>query len=521
MQNKTETIVTQLHPIEIRTLSVFRKIRPAYMSELKQASGLREAQLRMALEWLQLKELIVISAERNDIWVSLTDAARSLKNGKLLETQILELLAGQDTLSIADLAIALGVDQKSANTAAGHLKKAAMADILPGGRISAAKMDGHTEIIARQHLLDRLNKTGRERKDAFDAPAWRTIEKASRKRGTAKGLFRITEIADKQFELTAQGEAVGASIAEQGLTGEEISQVTPQMLRDGSWKTGSFRAYALETPFARILAGKKNPYRQFLDFVKRKMVALGFEEMRGPIVESEFWNMDALYMPQFHAARDIHDAYYVKTPTHCQSIPEPNFSNVADTHSAGGHSGSRGWRYAFDKKRSRRLVLRSQGTALSARKLAGLPNIPGKYFSIARCFRYDAVDSTHAPDFFQVEGIVLGEEINFRHLIGLLKLFAKELARSQEVKFVPDYFPFTEPSVEVDIKHPKLGWVELGGAGIFRPEVTAPHGIDVPVIAWGLGLDRMAMVALEFDDIRDLFCTDLERIRSQRVHYDI
>ena len=142
---------------------------------------------------------------------------------------------------------------------------------------------------------------------------------------------------------------------------------------------------------------------------------------------------------------------------------------------------------------------------------------PGKYFGMARCFRYDEVDATHAPDFFQVEGIVASEKTSFRHLLGLLEVFAREVARSKEVKFVPGYFPFTEPSVEVHMKHPELGWIELGGAGIFRPEVTQPHGVDVPVIAWGLGLDRMAMVALGVKDIRHLFTNNLpDGLRSLR-----
>ncbi len=149
--------------------------------------------------------------------------------------------------------------------------------------------------------------------------------------------------------------------------------------------------------------------------------------------------------------------------------------------------------------------------------MAAGPKIPGKYFSIARCFRYDQVDATHAPDFFQVEGIVLGEGITFRTLLGLLRLFAGEVARAPEVKFLPAYFPYTEPSVELHVKHPKLGWMELGGAGLFRPEVTRPLGVSVPVIAWGLGLDRMAMMALGIRDIRDLFTPDLEQIRAQRA----
>jgi phenylalanyl-tRNA synthetase alpha chain len=128
---------------------------------------------------------------------------------------------------------------------------------------------------------------------------------------------------------------------------------------------------------------------------------------------------------------------------------------------------------------------------------------------MARCFRYDEVDQTHAPDFFQIEGIVSSERTSFRHLLGLLELFARRVARSEEVKFVPAYFPFTEPSVEVHMRHPQLGWMELGGAGIFRPEVTRPHGVESTVIAWGLGLDRMAMVALGVEDIRHLFTNNL------------
>ncbi len=177
-----------------------------------------------------------------------------------------------------------------------------------------------------------------------------------------------------------------------------------------------------------------------------------------------------------------------------------------------------GWRYPFKPDRARRLVLRSQGTAVSARMLASNPQIPGKYFSLARCFRYDKVDATHAPDFYQVEGIVLGEGIHFRTLLGLLKLFAVEMAKAKEIKFLPAYFPYTEPSVEMHAKHPQLGWMELGGAGLFRPEVTLPLGVSVPVIAWGLGLDRMAMMALGINDIRDLFSVDLDFIRSKRLN---
>ena len=158
------------------------------------------------------------------------------------------------------------------------------------------------------------------------------------------------------------------------------------------------------------------------------------------------------------------------------------------------------------------MILRSQGTVLSAKTLTRA-KIPGKYFGVVRCFRPDTVDATHAADFYQTEGIVLGEEVNLRTLLGILKIFAEEVAGARDIKYVPGYFPFTEPSVEVHMRHPKLGWIELGGSGIFRPEVTEPLGITVPVLAWGLGIDRMAMMSMGINDLRDLFSADIEQVR--------
>jgi phenylalanyl-tRNA synthetase alpha chain len=126
------------------------------------------------------------------------------------------------------------------------------------------------------------------------------------------------------------------------------------------------------------------------------------------------------------------------------------------------------------------------------------------------------VDATHGADFYQTEGIVLGEDVNLKNLLGLLKMFAEEVAGATEVKYVPGYFPFTEPSIEVHIKHPVLGWFELGGSGIFRPEVARSLGVDVPVLAWGLGIDRMAMMGLGINDLRELFTGDIEKVRRRK-----
>ncbi len=311
---------------------------------------------------------------------------------------------------------------------------------------------------------------------------------------------------------------VKAGLEKAGITGNEIGTLTSKILTDGSWKNATFRGYNISVPPARIIPGRTNPYVAFLESVKDKLCSLGFEEFDGPLVETEFWNSDALFMPQFHAARDIHDVYYVKNPTHAKYIEEPFLTNVMAAHENGGNTGSRGWNYSFDKDFTRRLILRSQGTVLSAHQLAKA-KIPGKYFGIARCFRYDKVDATHLSDFYQTEGIVLGEEVNLKTLLGFLEMFAVEIAGATDVKYVPGYFPFTEPSVEVHIKHPVLGWFELGGSGIFRPEVTKAMGIDVPVLAWGIGIDRMALMALGLSDLRELFSEDIEQVRLRKALY--
>lgn len=301
-----------------------------------------------------------------------------------------------------------------------------------------------------------------------------------------------------------------------GITGQELGALTSAMLEKGAWKGASFRPYNIGVAPARAMPGRKNPYVEFLESVKDKLVSLGFEEFDGNMVETEFWNSDALFMPQFHSARDIHDVYHIESPSMARSIEEPHLSRVAAAHENGGDTGSRGWNYSFDRDFTRRLILRSQGTVLSARQLPRA-RVPGKYFGIVRCFRYDKVDATHLSDFYQTEGIVLGEEVNLRTLLGFLEMFAVEVAGATEVKYVPGYFPFTEPSVEVHIKHPVLGWFELGGSGIFRPEVTKSLGVNVPVLAWGIGIDRMALMALGLNDLRELFSPDLENVRLRRT----
>lgn len=516
----TSDIISSLHPLEIEVLNRFKSENKSLLwTEILEKTGLKESQLRTAIEWLLHKGLIVTETTGVEEIVTLTKTGISYAEKGIPEKRIVQILTEETQQNtMARIAELLCLEKEEVGSVTGFLKKHKDISIESGGILKLIAGNSAPYIEKKQNLINKVFNEKQVMLTELTKEEQELARSLYRKRGTEQGVFRIDEKPVMLHHLTEQGKELILHLEENlGDRKTEISQITPELLQEGKWKGVNFRKYNISLNPPRLIIGKKHPYRQFLDWVRQKFISLGFKEMKGPVVETEFWDMDALFMPQFHSARNIHDVYYIKKPEYCREIEEPYLSNVAACHENGGATGSEGWRYKFDRKKTKRLVLRSQGTALSARTLAGNPEIPGKYFGIARCFRYDQIDATHGTDFFQSEGIVLDESINFPKLLGLLNLFAKEIAKAKKTKFTPAYFPFTEPSVELHVEHPVLGWIELGGAGIFRPEVTLPLGIDVPVIAWGLGIDRMAMVSLGINDIRQLFSHDMNFIRNSKA----
>jgi phenylalanyl-tRNA synthetase alpha chain len=282
----------------------------------------------------------------------------------------------------------------------------------------------------------------------------------------------------------------------------------------GKWKTQKFRKYDVTTPAPKIYPAKKQPYVQFIEDIRRKLMAMGFREMKGTFIETGFWNCDALFMPQDHPSRGIHDAFYMKHPAKGQ-LPDKNIvAKVKATQEGGWVTGSTGWGGEWSEEEAKKLMLRSQTTAVSARTLVEHGDKPGMFFNIDRVFRYDVIDAKHLVEFDQCEGIIIGENLTLRHLFGILKEFA-DMVGAKEVRYKPAYFPYTEPSCEVYMKFPKLGWVEMGGAGMFRPEVLRPLGIEKSnVLAWGFGLGRLAMMKLGIEDIRQLYSDDIDFLRN-------
>ena len=515
-----QALIKNLHPLEIRVLLSYTPSDELTSDLLQKKLDYKEGHANQTFSWLGGKNIVSVVRREPHTFFELTDLGREYAEKGSPESRIIAFLRDSGPHSLPEIAAALGLENKDVGSAFGMLSKQgvlAMDGDKKAAYTGAAAPDSleitahllKKAAAAEGGLLDQANLSDEEKK---------CMGGLAKKRGAADVPFRMVERETVVYKLEPIATEIKAALEQAGVTGNEIGSITPKMLADGSWKSGTFRGYNIAVPPARIIPGRTNPYVSFLESVKDKLCSLGFEEFDGPLVETEFWNSDALFMPQFHAARDIHDVYYVKNPTHAKFIEEPYLSNVAAAHENGGNTGSRGWNYSFDRDFTRRLILRSQGTVLSAHQLAKA-KIPGKYFGIARCFRYDKVDATHLSDFYQTEGIVLGDEVNLKTLLGFLEMFAVEIAGATDVKYVPGYFPFTEPSIEVHIKHPVLGWFELGGSGIFRPEVTKAMGIDVPVLAWGIGIDRMALMALGLNDLRELFSEDIEKVRLRKARY--
>lgn len=506
--------VKNFHPLEVKLLRHVSEGQDITADRIVNELDYKIGQCNQAFSWLTAKGCLVETNRKTIVTYELTELGKAQAEGGTPAQRIFELLKSGEPLGLPEIAEKLGLEKSDIGSAYGSLSKAGTCAMNAENK-AYVKNDVLPADVAETAELLKKGLTGPVDEATMSDREKALMGRISKKRGAAGSPYKMTEREEVTYQITEAGVEAKQALLNANITGEEIGVLTPQILASGSWKTATFRPYGLDAPVSKLIPGRHNPYANYIQWVKDKLTSLGFEEFDGPLVENEFWNGDALFMPQFHSARDIHDVYYVKEPRHCKEIEEPWLSNVSAAHENGGNTGSRGWQYKFDHEFTRRQVLRSQGTVLSAHQLTKA-KVPGKYFGIVRCFRFDEVDAKHGADFFQTEGIVIGKEANLKDLLGLLKMFATEIAGATDFKYVPGYFPFTEPSIEIHIKHPVLGWFEMGGSGIFRPEVTKALGIDEPVLAWGLGIDRMAMMHLGINDIRDLFSPNIDSVRTRR-----
>jgi phenylalanyl-tRNA synthetase alpha chain len=479
--------------------------------ELTLNTGQSSAAVTRALTVLKDDRFVRVKEAEQTV-LKLTEEGMDYARHGLPERRLLQAvleLGGEATLEQATRRA--NVSPNLATVALGWIKVAGWCEVTTQLQSVVLKAAGIPDKTDTERTLELLATKPETSMEELPKPIRANVEVLKRRQ-----LIISKRQTKRYIELTPQG----WQALEEGITvSTEVSDLTPEMITSQQWKTVAFRKYNIAASVTPNWPGKKQPYRLFLDTLKAKLVNLGFREMTGPVVELMFFNCDALFMPQDHPAREIHDIYFVRTQESGSLGEYKRFMDpVAETHEDGWNTGSTGWKYSYSRDEALKLILRSQGTALSARTLISKDlKIPGKYFSLARCFRPDQVDRTHLTEFNQAEGIVVGADLSLRDLLGVLERFAIDIAGADKVRFRPDYFPFTEPSVELQAYKEGYGWLEFGGSGIFRPELTLPLGIKVPVIAWGIGVDRLYMMRAGIDDIRLLFAQDLDWMRKQKV----
>ncbi|VVB74546.1 Phenylalanine--tRNA ligase alpha subunit [uncultured archaeon] len=470
--------VKELSDIE-RKLLLALNDRQIPLEEASISSGVPIDSVRRASAWLNEKGLAVVLEKETEKLSLTADGEKALKNGMpenvLLET--LSRLGGKS--NFAELEKESGLSKQEFMAALGINKRKAFVVIMQGliSETGVAKQEDFSEQNFLRDIVD-----GKKISDEL------ALELLKR------GLAEKRKSTARTIKISPQGED-----AKELLSKENVS-----------------RAFDVEAPVPEIFMGKKAPYIQFLQQIRSKLVSLGFKEMDTKLIVTEFYNFDVLFQPQNHPARTWTDTYQLKNPKK-GALPEKKYVDaIKAAHENGGKAKSKGWGYEWSFDIASRLMPSAHGTAHSARQLIKGVEIPRKYFAIARCFRPDVLDATHLIEFNQMEGFIVGEDLNFRHLLGMLKDFAIEVAGAEKVKFFPDYYPFTEPSVQLSAKHPEMGWIEFAGAGMFRPEMLENLGIKGSVIAWGMGIDRLAMFKLGIKDIRYLFSEDLGYLRNAK-----
>ncbi|MCK5739629.1 phenylalanine--tRNA ligase subunit alpha [bacterium] len=328
------------------------------------------------------------------------------------------------------------------------------------------------------------------------------------KRGT---LAKIKLRTIRWIQLTTNGqEAFSGDIK----VVTEKTQLSSEDILSGDWQNIRLRQYDVTLPAERIYPAKIHLMQKVIQDARQAFLEMGFSEIVSPQAESAFWDFDALFQPQDHPARDMQDTFYLSNPKEARLPADDLVDRVRQTHENGWETGSTGWGYNWSLERAKQMVLRTHNTACTIRSLASDPKPPRKVFSVGKVFRNETVSYKHLPEFFQVDGIIIDEEANLSTLLGTLTEFYRKMG-FEKMKFKPAFFPYTEPSAEVFVyMEKKKTWIELGGSGIFRPEVTEPFGCKVPVLAFGLGLDRLAMMRYGLNDIRELYWSDLDKIKE-------
>ena len=460
-----------LHDIEKQIIKLLQSTPNLTEEQLAQETKLSMDQIRRGVEWLRQKKLADVS-ETIKISSSLgKNGLDALKNG-LPERRLVNLVKdGPKTFD----EIRSSLQGPDFNAAIANAKK--------NDWISIEKMETGSKISLKQEPVQTPEEL------MISTIGEKTI--SSNPLSMFPALKPLMQRPD--FIIQHEEKTKAVSLSEPG------KKIDLEKLDSG--------AIDVEAEVPHVHAARIHPLKDTINEIRETFVHLGFSEILGNLSQSSFWNFDALFTPQDHPARELQDTFYLKDLNAKQLATPAQIKNVSNAH-------KKGWRYYWDIQEARKMVLRTHTTCVTIKHLADKKPDEARIFSLGRVFRNEKLSFKHLAEFNQVEGVVVGKHITLRDLMGIQKEFYRKIGLTK-VKFWPTFFPYTEPSLQSMVYNEKLGkWIELFGMGIFRPEVTKPLGITKPVLAWGGGIERIAMLKFGLDDVREFYNNNLSWLRT-------
>ncbi|MGB0724772.1 MAG: phenylalanine--tRNA ligase subunit alpha [Nitrosopumilus sp.] len=452
------------HDIEKKIINSLKENSIQTPETLENSTQLSPDQIRRGIEWLKLKDLAIVDESKSSVISLGKNGLDSFEKG-LPERRLLNLVKNGPK-KLSEIQKELG--------------------FIFGPAIGLCRKNNWIETSSDQIILKTLPS---------ELPGEKSLQ-----------LIGNNKLSKDQIDKTDLSELSKRPdfIIEDIIKNKKVSLTDSAKSLDVSNISG---AIDVEAEVPEIFVARTHPLKDTIDEIREIFVTLGFSEIIGNMTQSSFWNFDALFTPQDHPARELQDTFFLDGISAKKIANPEQIRKVSDSH-------KKNWRYQWDINEARKMVLRTHTTCVTIKHLAENKPDEARIFSLGRVFRNEKVSYKHLVEFNQIEGIVVGKDANLRNLMGIQREFYKRIGITK-IKFWPTFFPYTEPSLQTMVYNEKLGkWIELFGMGIFRPEVTKPLGITKPVLAWGGGIERIAMLKYDLDDVREFYNNNLGWLRS-------
>jgi phenylalanyl-tRNA synthetase alpha chain len=503
----TQINIDELHPIEKKIISSINPFSEISTTDLIELTTLTLDQIRRGLEWLKYKN--IIESNKTSSLISLDELGRKAIEHGLPERRLVKAV-GDGNITMRTILENGLLTQGEINIAISKAKSNKWINITRS----------ETEGLTFKVLENLENASGEELllNKIFSSEKLKEVDLTNSELGFLKLLvkrpkfIRFKKDEEKVF-LTDLGKKIKTKLDWENIHDktfpkkENITLLVPEHLIAEKWRTLTFRPIDVEAKVPMANPGRKHPLTDLINEIREAFTSLGFVEIDGDFIQSAFWNFDALFTPQDHAARDMQDTFYLSEKIKTQLGNKNLIKKIADTH-------IQGWKNSWNIKLAKKPVLRTHTTPVTLKYLSETKPDEARIFCIGRVFRNEKVSYKHLVEFNQIEGVVTGKQITLRDLMGIQTEFYKKIG-IKKIKFWPTYFPYTEPSLQSMIFNNNLNkWIELFGMGILRPEVVQPLGIRNLVLAWGGGIERIAMLKYGISDVRELYNNKIGWLRG-------